>query len=108
MVYYRMLLNKEREQDFDYEDIRCDLEEFFEKEYRFKGYPNKLAYNFFIHGGELFEANAEYEMEEKYVDYGNEAMALWYNFERVFEPNWHSPLLDEVKVALLEVIEALE
>ena len=107
MTFYQNLRNNDHEDDYDYDLLPEVLEDFFEKEYRFKNYQSRLAYSFYLLGMDLFEANAEYEIDQEYVDYGNCAVSLWYNFERVFAPLWHSPLLDEFKVALLEVVDSL-
>lgn len=108
MLFYRRLLDKDNKYEYDYDYIKFELEDFFEQEARYKGYQSKLAYSFYLFGTVLFEAGAEYEMEQDYVDYGHDAMSMWYNFESIFSPYWSSPLLDEVKVALLEVISSLE
>ena len=107
MFFYKNLMNKVHENDYDYDCLPEELEDFFEQEYRYKGYQSRLAYTFYLFGMDLFEANAEYEMEQEYVDYGNCAMSFWYDVERAFSPLWCSPVLEEFKVALLEVIESL-
>ena len=97
--------NDEYDEAPDYSCIGPNLEDFFQKCYRYQGYRNELDYSLYCLGGNIFESFGQDEMPNR--DYANEAMNCWHNLKKVFDPNWNSPLFEEFKVALLEVIDAL-
>ena len=106
---YNQLITYKKNDEFDEEPnygwIASNLDDFFQECTRYAGYHNELHYSFFCLGGDLFESFGEYRMPNH--EYASAAMDCWYNLERVFDPDWNSPLFEEFKVALLEVINAL-
>ena len=106
---YNQLITYKKTNEFDEEPdygwIASNLDDFFQKCARYEGYHNELHYSFFCLGGDLFESFGDSRMPNH--EYASAAMDCWYNLEMVFDPDWNSPLFEEFKVALLEVINAL-
>ena len=103
LTYHQYINNRNKENEFFYEDIFFHLNDFFEECIQYpREYKNELSYDFFLMGGDLFESWGEYRLINH--DYANDAMGLWYRFEKAIDGQKSSDLLNEFKVALAEII----
>lgn len=108
LTYHQLITYKshdELDDAPDYSSIAANLDDFFHEYHGRENFHNELHYSFFCLGGDLFESFGKYKMPDH--DYASAAMDCWYSLEKVSNPNWHSLLMDEFKIALLEIIDTI-
>lgn len=96
---YHNLINRKTEEEYTYEDIFYFLNSYFEEK---KGYSSELAYQFYLMGGDLFESFGDYKLKNH--NYAEEAMQLWYTFEKAIGSNKNSNISNEFIIALTKII----
>ena len=103
LTYHQFINNKDKETEFFYEDIFFNLNNYFEEcnSHKFQ-YPSQLEYDFFLMGGDLFESFEPYKLVNH--DYAHDAEDLWYKFKKAVDEEKGSELLNEFRVALIEII----
>ena len=102
LTYHQFINNHDKDAEYDYDTIFCNMNDFFEECYRYKNqYPNELEYEFFLMGGDLFESFEPNKLVNH--DYAHDAEDSWYRFKKAFD-KMESSLSDEFKVALVELI----
>lgn len=99
LTYY----NYTKAKDITYTDIFYYLESYFNIDgeiNRKKLYNNDLEHEFFLMGADLFEYNHE-DINYKYF---NKALNNWYNFSNTIIEDSTSNIYNELRVALMEII----
>ncbi len=106
---YHQSLNVRDEDEIDYDNIACNLKDYFDAEFlqpRKGLYENHLEYNFYLLGMDLFESFDEYRLKDH--DYCSDAMASWSRFSDAFIKSPASPIYCELRVAISEIVDMLE
>lgn len=82
------------------EDYLEELEE-FDKVYGL--YENYLERDFYFMGGELFESFDDCKIDNH--EYCEESLGIWHSFQKTIVKSPASPMYNELKVAISEIIE---
>lgn len=105
LTYHQYIHRKDKKEPFGYDDIFYNLNNYFEecREYKTQ-YPNQLEYDFFLMGGDLFESSAEDRLTNH--DYVSSSIDAWFKFKKAINEQRESALLDEFRVALVDIISS--
>ena len=106
---FHQLLHSSEEDEINYDNIGCNLKDYFDEEFPHKRnglYENYLEYNFYLMGMDLFESFGEYKLMNH--DYCEKAMDSWYKFSSAVTKSPSSQIYCELRVAISELAAFLE